>query len=173
MNRESRDMRPGSAIDWLEHNEVERFVYLEAQLADESRYDEWQALLDEDMTYWVPRGAGLDPNRDVSIINDNRARLATRVRQLKTGTRHSQTPASFMRRLISNLVIDREEPGGYRVASNFALFEMTLHSTEAINIWAGRTEHRLRRTGQGLRMYSKKVVLINGDEPLPSLAFLI
>ncbi len=173
MNRANCARSLGSAIEWHEHYEVERFVYLEAQLADESRYDEWEALLDEEMTYWVPREAGLDPNRDVSIINDNRARLAKRIRQLKSGTRHSQIPPSWMRRLISNLVIDREEPSSYRVVSNFALFEMTLHSTEAINIWAGRAEHRLRRSAQGLRMYFKKVVLINGDEPLPSLAFLI
>ncbi len=78
-----------------------------------------------------------------------------------------------MRRLISNMVITREQEGTYLVESNFALFEMRLQSTETMNIWAGRTEHKLRRTEQGLRMYYKKIVLINGDQAVPSLAFLI
>ncbi len=154
--------------------ELERFVYDEAQLADESRYDEWEALAADDMIYWVPRGAGnFSPDRDVSLINDNRSRLATRIRQLKTGTRHSQMPASSMRRLISNLVAVRTAANEYQVESNFALFEMQLQSLDQMTIWAGRTVHRLRRVDDGLRMYFKKVMLINGDQAVPTLAFLI
>lgn len=153
---------------------IERFIYLEAQYADESRYDEWEALTDDDMIYWVPRGEGnFSPDRDVSIINDNRARLATRIRQLKTGTRHSQTPVSSMRRVISNLVVSEIGKAEYLVESNFALFEMQLQSMDHLNIWAGRTIHKLRQTDGGLKMYLKKVLLVNGDKPLPTMAFLI
>lgn len=162
------------AVEGSELAELERFVFTEAQLADESRYDEWEALTSEDMIYWVPRGSGeFHPDRDVSLINDNRARLATRIRQLKTGTRHSQTPVSSMRRLVSNLVATRTASGEYEVESNFALFEMQLQSLEQVTIWAGRTVHRIRRTDAGLRMYLKKVMLINGDQPVATLAFLI
>jgi benzoate/toluate 1,2-dioxygenase beta subunit len=161
-------------VEGSELAELERFVYTEAQLADESRYDEWEALAEDDMIYWVPRGGGdFLPDRDVSLINDNRSRLATRIRQLKTGTRHSQTPVSSMRRLISNLVAVRTGANEYEVESNFALFEMQLQSLEHVTIWAGRTVHRLRRTDAGLRMHFKKVMLINGDQPVPTLAFLI
>ncbi|MDO8280010.1 MAG: aromatic-ring-hydroxylating dioxygenase subunit beta [Burkholderiaceae bacterium] len=153
---------------------IERFLYTEAQCADESRYDDWEALVEPDMIYWVPRGEGdFDPSRDVSIINDNRPRLATRIRQLKTGTRHSQSPVSPMRRLISNIVATRTGEGLYQVESNFALFEMRVQSTGSMTIWAGRVVHKLRRTDAGLKMYFKKVMLINGDEPVPTLAFLI
>jgi 3-phenylpropionate/cinnamic acid dioxygenase small subunit len=165
----------GTRIDnFQEWNEIEEFLYLEAALADESRYDEWEELLEPDMVYWVPRGEGdFDPRRHVSIINDNRPRLATRLRQLKTGTRHSQTPPSLMRRLLSNIRPRRTGPAEYHVHSNFALFEMQMQSIERLVMWAGRVEHKLRRTEAGLRMHSKKVVLVNGGECLPSLAFLI
>lgn len=154
--------------------EIERFLFTEAQYADESRYDDWESLLEDDMIYWVPRGPGeFSPERNVSILNDNRSRLATRLRQLRTGTRHSQSPASAMRRLISNMVARRIDAASYEVESNFALFEMRLQSLEGIAIWAGRTVHRLRRAEGGLRMYFKKVTLINGGQPLPTLAFLI
>ncbi len=162
------------SVDGAELAELTRFVYAEAQLADESRYDDWEALAAADMIYWVPRGGGdFSPDRDVSLINDNRSRLGTRIRQLKTGTRHSQTPASSMRRLISNLVAVRVSDTEYEVESNFALFEMQLQSLDQMTIWAGRTIHRLRRDDSGLKMYFKKVMLINGDLPVPTLAFLI
>lgn len=103
---------------------------------------------------------------------DNRARLATRIRQLKTGTRHSQTPVSSMRRVISNLVVSEIGKEEYLIESNFALFEMQLQSMDHLNIWAGRTIHKLRQTDGGLKMYLKKVLLVNGDKPLPTMAFL-
>jgi len=168
-------MSDASHLDnFCEWNEIQEFLYLEARLADESRYKEWEELLDNDMIYWVPRGEGdFDPQRDVSIINDNRARLATRLRQLRTGTRHSQTPVSQMRRLLANIQPRRISETEYHVGSNFALFEMQMQSTERVVIWAGRVEHKLRRSESGLRMFFKKVVLVNGGEPIPSLAFLI
>src|SRR3989441_9405929 len=33
---------------------IESFLYWEAELLDERRYEEWLALLDEDVRYWMP-----------------------------------------------------------------------------------------------------------------------
>jgi 3-phenylpropionate/cinnamic acid dioxygenase small subunit len=160
--------------DLAELRELERFLIHEAALADQSRYDEWEQLLEPDMVYWVPRGLGdFDPERHVSILNDNRARIATRIRQLKTGARHAQTPVSPMRRLVSNLVARRLSPTEYEVDSNFALFEMAVQGDPRLQMWAGSMLHRLRRTPAGLRMYFKRVSLVNGDQPLPTMAFII
>lgn len=160
------------ALSDAELREVTDFVYREARLADESRYADWEALWTDDGVYWVPRAEGHDPNTHVSHIYDNRTRIATRVRQLLTGYRFSQEPASPMRRLISNVEIGRTDDG-YEVGSNFMLIETVVQSTHAMRIWAGRTTHRLRRTDEGLKMAYKKVVLVNGDEAIPNLAFLI
>lgn len=73
-----------------ERFEIEAFIYREAGLANESNYDEWEALLADDMHYWVPREpADYDPGTRLGFINDNRARLATRLRQLRTELRHT------------------------------------------------------------------------------------
>jgi benzoate/toluate 1,2-dioxygenase beta subunit len=153
---------------------VEAFVYREAQFADESRYDEWEALLTDDMKYWVPAGGeNPNPDRDVSIINDNRSRLATRLRQLRTGTRHSQAPKSVMRRMISNLVAEKLEGDEYKIEANFVVYEYQVQSTNQVNTWPGRVEYRLRRVDGALRMALKKVMLIHAAGPLPTLAFLI
>ena len=169
---EATHMDP-SAVTPEERRDIEHFLFREAQLADESRYEEWEALLAEDMHYWVPAGPGaFDPNRDVSIINDNRTRLATRLRQLRTGTRHSQSPPSVMRRLISNIVCEKSE-GEYRVAANFVLYEYQIQSTGMINTWPGRVEYRLRRTGDRLLMTAKKVTLIHAGGPVPTMSFIL
>lgn len=163
------------AVTDQEYNAARDFLYLEARLADESRYLEWEALVEHDMIYWVPRGEGdFDMDKHVSITADNRSRLRTRIAQLATGKRHAQLPVSAMRRIISNIEVMALPDGGWQVFSNFVLFEMRRSSTGKMEAWPGRTEHRLRRRADGtLGMFYKKVMLIHGDEALPSLAFII
>jgi benzoate/toluate 1,2-dioxygenase beta subunit len=161
-------------VDAEERREIEDFLFKEARLADESRYTEWEALVEDDMFYWIPRGDGdWDRRKQISITADNRSRLANRIRQLNTGNRHAQLPPSPMRRLIANLEVERSSPSEFSAAYNFSLYEMRVQSTGHLQIWAGRMEFRLRRTAQGMRMFYKRVSLVNGNSPIPSIAFLL
>lgn len=151
--------------------EIERFLFLEARLADEHDYDAWEALWTDDALYWVPvGGTGIDPDRQVSVIHDNRRRISTRIAQLKTGKRHTQEPRSDLRRLVSNIEVLGTEDGDTVVGANFLLVESRPRGKE---IWAGRTTYRLRPSDGGLRLAGKTVVLVDGDGPLPTLSFLI
>ena len=154
---------------------VADFLYREARLADESRYAEWLALWTDDGVYWVPATTdpGADPERHLSHIYDNRSRIETRVKLLQTGVRHSQEPASLMRRVISNIEIEPAGGGELIAESNFILAEMAVQARRELHWWAGRATHRLRRVDGELRMSRKTVVLVNAAEPLPNLAFLI
>lgn len=157
-----------------ERLEIEAFLYREARLADESDYAGWEALLADDMHYWVPFGrADYDPSTRMSYVNDNRARVATRIRQLRTGHRHAQTPASPMRRVISNIEVLERTQDGYVVGANFVLYEHAVQATHNVRTWAGRVTYGLRRTDEGLRLSRKVVELVNASEALPSLAFII
>ena len=149
--------------------EVEQFVYREARLADEHEYDAWEALWTDDAIYWVPAGSD-DPDRHMSIIYDNRSRIAVRVRQLKTGKRHAQRPPSSVRRLVSNVELLGNDGNDLLVGANFVAVESRERGTV---IWAGRYEYRLRREDGALRMVRKTVTLVDRDRPLPNLAFLI
>lgn len=156
------------------YREVEAFLYMEARLADESRYSEWEALVDDDMFYWVPRGPeNDDPDKNISITADTRARLANRIKQLNTGLRFAQVPPSPMRRLISNIEASEDSAKNLHVSCNFVLYELRVQSTHQLQVWPGRIEYRLRRKDGVLKMFFKKVILINGDMPIPSLAFII
>ena len=110
-----------------------------------------------------------DPETTVSYINDNRARIRSRVAQLNTGVRHSQTPPSVLRRTVSNFEITDATADTVTVASNFVLVEYRF----AVTLWAGRYLHTIRRTADGLRLAGKTVHLVNAGGPIPTMAFLI
>jgi 3-phenylpropionate/cinnamic acid dioxygenase small subunit len=159
-----------AAAAWVDPALV-AFIYHEARLADEARYSEWEALWDDDATYWVPMSPDADPETQVSYVNDNRTRIRSRVAQLNTGVRHSQTPPSVLRRTVSNFEVVGESPqaGTVTVASNFVLVEYRF----AMTVWAGRYLHTIRAAEGGLRLVGKTVHLVNAGGPIPTMAFLI
>ena len=155
----------------LDLRQIEQFLYAEARYADEHDYDAWEALWTDDALYWVPAGPdAADPARQMSVIYDNRSRISTRLKQLRTGKRHSQSPPSSLRRVISNVEILGTDGADTTVGANFILAESRVRGTE---IWAGRTTYRLRMVDGQIRLAYKKVLLVNSDQPLPTLAFLI
>ena len=168
--RETRDAPVTGREDLLRR--VEQFIYREARLADEHDYDAWEALWTDDALYWVPAGGDLTaPAERMSVIYDNRSRIATRLAQLRTGRRHAQDPPSQLRRVISNIEVTGEQDGDILAAANFVAAESRERGVE---LWAGRVVYRLRWAGDdGLRMAGKQVLLVNRDRPLPTLAFLI
>ena len=150
---------------------LEAWVYREARLADDHDYDAWEALWTDDGIYWVPaNGADPDPERTMSVIYDNRSRIRTRILQLHTGKRHSQTPKSSLRRLVSNIEVLDAGGDEVTVGANFVVYEARDRGTRT---WAGRYEYRLRAVGDSWGMVRKKVILVGNDQPLPTLAFLI
>jgi 3-phenylpropionate/cinnamic acid dioxygenase small subunit len=154
--------------------EIEAFLYREARLADEARYSEWEALWDDDGVYWVPMAPDDDPHVNLSYIYDNRRRIKSRIAQLNSGVRHSQTPPSVMRRMLANLeVLDRtsdDRGTTVTVGANFALHEYRYD----MNVWAGRVVYGIRIRPDGeLRLVTKTVHLVNAGGPVPTLAFLV
>jgi benzoate/toluate 1,2-dioxygenase subunit beta len=166
----------GPMPDGFDRWEVEQFLYREARYADESDYDAWEALWTDDALYWVLAGsADIDPARQMSVIYDNRSRIATRLKQVRTGKRYAQAPPSNLRRVISNVEFlgGRQNPNGgvdLEVAANFLILESRARDNR---LWGGRTTYRIRREDGAMRLSYKKVVLVDNDKPLPTLGFLI
>ena len=68
--------------------EIEDFLYREADLLDERRYDEWLNLFADDLTYWMPmrknvgwedRDKDITDEDDTAWIHEDKATLAKRV----------------------------------------------------------------------------------------------
>ena len=155
----------------VDRRQVEQFLFREAQLMDEHRFDEWLALWSDPALYWVPSNRDeLDPRREVSLIYDDRVRLQLRIARLKSGFAHAQQPRSRMRRLISNIEVEETEKGEIVAHSNFLLAELRRGKQD---LFAGRSTHRLRPDNGSFKLVSKKVLLVNNDEPIDNLTFLI
>jgi 3-phenylpropionate/cinnamic acid dioxygenase small subunit len=151
--------------------EVESFLYREGYLQDRHEYDAWEALWTEDGVYWIPaNGDEMDPEREMSIIYDNRSRIALRIRQLHTGRRLAQEPKSSLVRVISNVEVVNAAASEIEVRANAIIFESTARRD---TIWGTRCEYLLRRLDGALWMARKKVMLVNNAKALPTLAFLI
>ena len=156
----------------MTEKQIEAFLYKEARLADENRYDEWTALWTDDCVYWIPSNLDdYDPRERVSIIYDDRERLQDRVDRLKSGAAWAQEPRSRVRRVLSNIEIDAPDAKGEITASsNFVLGDLR---RGAQTVYFARQIHRLRPTAQGLRIAYKKVMLLNNNEPIHNLSFII
>ena len=151
--------------------EVTQFIYREARLQDDHEYDAWEALWTDDGVYWIPaNGEGSDPENEMSVIYDNRSRIALRIKQFHTGKRLSQTPRSRLRRIVSNVEILERDDTHVLVTANAMVYES---HTRGETIWASRNEYKFRREGDDLRMALKKVILVNNETALYSMAFLI
>jgi benzoate/toluate 1,2-dioxygenase subunit beta len=153
-----------------DRREIERFLYHEARLMDAHRYDEWLALWDEDATYWVPcANEDSDPANMVSVIYDRRGQLRNRIVRLKE-TLWLKEQGPRLKRLVANIEVADESAAEAEVTSNFILAELHRHRQ---TLWVGSTTHRLVPRGDSFAIKYKKVMLLNHDEPLPNMLFLI
>jgi benzoate/toluate 1,2-dioxygenase subunit beta len=148
---------------------VEQFLYREARYMDVHAYDEWYALWAQDAIYWLPCNLDdYDPGAHVSLVYEDYDGLKDRIDRLKSGQAWAQDPKSRLSRVVSNIEI--EEGPDIMVHSTF---NITASRNGRIEILAGRTEHRLCDTADGLRISFKKVMLIDNDEVMSNLTFLI
>ncbi len=149
---------------------IESFLYYEARLIDEHRYTEWLSLWTEDALYWIPCNSDdADPARQAMIIYDSRDRLEERVLRLTSTAAWAQQPRSRTRRLLSNVEF-RAIEGGYAVEANFLLAEIRRSKQD---LFAGRAIYTLRADDDGFRIALKKVLLLNNDDPIDNLTFIV
>jgi len=152
----------------LLEREIERFLYAEAKLLDERRFQEWYELFADDVRYFMP----LRENRlvreldqefsgddDLSYFDDDKRFLHSRVLRLETGMAWAEDPPSRTRHLITNVVVDPVAVADdeYSVESNFLLYRNRLETE--VDIFAGSRSDVLRRSPSGWLIANRKIVL--------------
>ena len=153
-------------------HEITEFLYAEAELLDERRYDEWLALLSEDIRYWMPMRRNVkydDTTReftregeDISWFDEGKDTLTRRVRQIQTGIHWAEEPRSRITHMVSNVqllevVADAEEPREVSVKSRFLIYRNRVE-TET-DLLVGKREDTLRRDGSGWLIARRKIIL--------------
>src|SRR5579862_8334355 len=152
--------------------EITEFLYAEAELLDERRYDEWLAMLSENIRYWMPMRRNVkydDTSReftreaeDVSWFDEGKDTLTRRVRQIQTGIHWAEEPRSRITHMISNVQLlsakpDALAPREVAAKSRFLIYRNRVE-TET-DILVGKREDTLRRNGDGWLIARRKIIL--------------
>jgi benzoate/toluate 1,2-dioxygenase beta subunit len=155
----------------MRREDIESFLYREAALLDAWKLEDWLQLFADDCVYWIPCNEDdNDPTQHISIAYDDRKNLQERIWRLNSGKAYSQEPRSRTRRLISNVEILKDSGSEITVSSSFALFQTRLGRQ---NTFAGRYEHRLRKLDGGWKIAFKKIELINNNDTIDDMTFMM
>jgi len=139
-------------------DEVEQFLYDEAELLDTWRLHEWLELFSSDARYLIP-STDLpegDPTRDLFLVQDDRFLLEQRVNSLLTRAAHAEYPHSRTRRLITNIRVAQELDGRVNVHANFGVFRVR---NGTLDTYIGHYRHLLLRDGDDFRFIVRKAIL--------------
>ncbi|MCW5770935.1 MAG: aromatic-ring-hydroxylating dioxygenase subunit beta [Rhodospirillaceae bacterium] len=140
---------------------VEQFLFREARLLDQERYEEWLALYDDECEYWVPSAPEqTDRLGHVSLFYEDRVLMETRVARLRSSKAHSLVNRPRCCRLVSNVSVEPAEEGGVVVTSAFHLLEFR---RESRRLFGGYYTHALVPAESGFRIRSKRVDLVDCD----------
>ena len=156
----------------LLREEIEQFLYHEAELLDERRYEEWLALFTDDAHYFMPMRRNVphdDLEReftraglDVNWFDEGKDTLTRRVKQILTGIHWAEEPPSRICHLISNVQVVPPPPAAtppaeVTVKSRFLVYRNRVE-TET-DFLVGKREDLLRRVNGGWQIARRKIVL--------------
>jgi 3-phenylpropionate/cinnamic acid dioxygenase small subunit len=153
--------------------EVEEFLYAEAEILDQRRFREWLDLLGEDIVYSMPLRRNVRfgehaahentrAGKDICWFDEDKWTLSKRVEQLMTGIHWAEEPLSRTTRLVSNVQLlevqpSVEAPLEVRVRSRF-LIERHRVDYEA-ELFVGTRTDLLRRAGDDWKIARREILM--------------
>jgi 3-phenylpropionate/cinnamic acid dioxygenase small subunit len=159
--------------------EVEQFLYREARLLDERRFQEWLECFTDDVCYWMPGRSTryprvskalviLDPDRyreeelsredELAILDETKETLSRRIARLETGMAWAEDPPSRTRHLLSNIEV---KPGDVasdlKVYSNFLVYRNRAETEQ--DFYVGARQDVLRQVNGVWKIARRKIIL--------------
>jgi 3-phenylpropionate/cinnamic acid dioxygenase small subunit len=144
--------------------QVETFLYAEARLLEDNRFDEWLASFSEDARYWMPVRQNVDPSVNdestldtFALFDDDKQSLELRVLRVQTGEAHAEVPPSVTQRFITNIMAHSAAEKSFSVFSNFLVYQER-RGLHGITFY-GRREDVLRREEGTFKIQRRKIEL--------------
>jgi len=145
--------------------QVRDLLYLEADLLDRQRWDDWLALYTDDCVYWVPSWLsedelGDDPEMQVNMIYIvGKPGLVARLHRISSGQAYAEMPLSQTSHLVNTVrLLDSKDDGVISASAKW--MTLSVDSRMGKQVRGGWYEYELRRVGKGLSIARKKIVLL-------------
>lgn len=150
--------------------EIEQFLYHEAWLLEQGKYEEWLALMADDVTYYIPnRQEASAVADDAMIAYDDRNALKLHVARMYDKRNPALSPPARVKYFVTNIAVVDRAAGETTVRSSVLLYivrgsELRHHPISC--------EYRLRSGDEGWKIAYKKVYLLENDRPLRPLPLI-
>lgn len=146
----------------LSQGEAEELLYRQAEFIDTRDFESLIELFTPDGTYWIPARPGdTDPKTQLSFLYDDVPSMAARCERLLDGGTGGQQPRTRCSHIVSNVrIVGSTADGAFVVRSRF---HVTQFRRDAMKSYAGSYTHHLVVTGEGIRIRSQRVDLIDCD----------
>ncbi|MCB1739258.1 MAG: 3-phenylpropionate/cinnamic acid dioxygenase subunit beta [Gammaproteobacteria bacterium] len=170
---DGRDDRNDRIESLLLKDEVSEFLHQEADLLDERRFDEWLALLADDLIYVMPIRLNVSfadhdersitrAGEETCWFDEGKRTLEKRVAQIRTGVHWAEEPFSRVSHLVSNIRIRAVRPSvpavqEVDVSCRFLVYRNRVE-TET-DFFVGRREDTLRRNGDSWLIAQRRLLL--------------
>jgi 3-phenylpropionate/cinnamic acid dioxygenase small subunit len=151
--------------------ELVDFVYHEARLIDEKRFDEWLDLFTEDGLYYMPLTRDQPEGRTHnSLYYDDRLLLNVRIERLRRPSAYSQAEPSWCQHVLQAPRI--ESQGGEAAVLRTPYIYIESQGDRQDVFAAVAWHHLTTRTGR-LKMQMKRIDLLNRNAALPSIQLFL
>jgi 3-phenylpropionate/cinnamic acid dioxygenase small subunit len=148
----SPDPQMAEPVSFLLHHEIEQFLYHEARMLDDRRFEQWFELLADDIRYVMPtrynrlkREADREfaaPN-EAQLFDEDKESIGQRIKRLRTGMAWAEDPPSRTRHFVSNVVVRRTtNPDEFEVDCYYLLYRSRLE--REVEIFAGMRNDLVR-----------------------------
>jgi 3-phenylpropionate/cinnamic acid dioxygenase small subunit len=142
---------------------VERFLYRQAELLDDKKWNAWIALFTEDGRYWMPVTESQTTGEgQPSIFYEDIDLMKVRMKRVMHPRAWSQKPPHKTAHVVSNVIVESVDAktGDLVVRSKFYMAEFR---RDTVRHFAGKYRHHLRKVADGYRIGLQRVDLVNGE----------
>src|SRR5215510_8451396 len=163
-----RERKKGEAVTPELQHQIEQFLFYESRLLDDRNYEEWFALLADDLHYFMPtrynrlrREAAKEFSgpEEAAFFDEDKASIALRIRRLNTGMAWAEDPPSRTRHMLTNVVVRPHGTNEYEVDSYFLVYRSRLE--REVETFVGMRQDLLRRDGSsyGFQIVKRTIIL--------------
>jgi phthalate 3,4-dioxygenase beta subunit len=162
--------RSGATLPFSDdrHLQMHRWMVDEAYILDAQNYDDWLALLAEDIHYIMPvrvttaLGSGYDSAPGMAHFDENKYSLSRRVARFLTEHAWTEDPPSRLRHHLTNVrTFATDDPDHLVVDSGVLLYRSRGDVREPALISAGREDLLRRDAGGAGWLLARRTILVD------------